>query len=286
MILVTGASGHLGKAVIEHLLKHVPADQIAAFVRDETKAAGLKAKGVNIRIGHYDDVASIEDAMKGVDKVLLISGLDPHRLEQHKRVIDAAKKAGVRHMAYTGVTFKDINTSAVKGFMEGHFKTDAYLRESGIPYTLLRNTLYAEAIPGFVGDKVFETGIYLPAGNGKTAFTLRSEMAEAAANVLVQSGHENKTYQLTASQAFSFDEVAKMLSELSGKTVSYVSPDAEVFKKQLKEWGVPEIGILIAAGFAVDISNNQYDVVTSDLEKLIGRKPTGLKEALKSVFNL
>lgn len=286
MILITGASGHLGKAVVENLLKHVPANQVVAFVRDPNKVSDLQAKGVIIRVGHYDDAASLERAMKGVEKVLLISGLDAHRLEQHKRVIDAAKNAGVKHMAYTGVTFKDINTSSIKAFMEGHFKTDAYLQESGVNYTLLRNSLYAEAIPGFVGDKVFETGIYLPAGNGKVAFALRSDMAEAAANVLVQPGHENKIYQLTGSEALSFDEIAKTLSALSGKTVAYVSPEAEVFKQQLKEWGVPEIGILIAGGFSADISKHQYDVVTNDLEKLLGRKPVRLEAALKSIYNL
>jgi NAD(P)H dehydrogenase (quinone) len=286
MILVTGATGHFGNAVINHLLKNIPASEIAALVRNEAKATDLKAKGVDIRIGQYDDIASIEKAVQGIEKLLLVSGLDMNRGEQHENLINAAKKAGVKHIAYTSVTLKDWDTSSNKMLMDSHRQTEEYLKASGINYTLLQNTLYIEAIPNFVGQHVLENGIFLPAGTGKTPFALRDEMAEAAANVLLNDGHENKSYQITNTESYSFEEVAQSLSELSGKSVTYTSPEPKVFEEQLKKIGLNEVVIAISAGFAADIRNGDLDIVSSDLENLLGRKPTTLKEGLKQVFHL
>lgn len=285
MILVTGATGHLGSATVEHLLKSTTANNIVAFARDENKAEHLKEKGIEVRIGTFDDTASLDKAMQGIDKVLLISGIDQNRLQQHKNVVDAAKKAGVKHIAYTGVSLKDVKTSAIKPFMESHFQTEDYIKESGLTYTLLRNNLYADGIPFFAGEKVLETGIYLPSANGKVPYALRKEMGEAAANVLLQNGHENKTYEIAGNDLYSYEDVAKTLSELSGKTVSYTDADATTFPEQLKQFGVPEIGVIIVSGFSADIKNKQYEIVTNDLEKLLGRKPTNLKDSLKQIFN-
>ncbi|MBI3233286.1 MAG: NAD(P)H-binding protein, partial [Bacteroidetes bacterium] len=185
MILITGSTGHLGTATIQQLLKHTSANNIVAFARDENKAKHLKDLGIEVRLGSFDDIASIEKAMAGIDKVLLVSGLDPHRFQQHKNVVDAAKKAGVSQLAYTSVAFKDFQSSVIKPLMESHFQTEDYIKESGLNYTLLRNTLYTDGVPMFVGEKVFETGIILPAGDGKVPYALRGEMAEATDNVLL-----------------------------------------------------------------------------------------------------
>lgn len=286
MILVTGATGHLGTATIEHLLKNIPANKIVAFARDEDKAKQLKDKGVEIRLGSFEDIASLDKAMQGIEKVLLISTIDHQRYQQHKNVVDAAKKAGVKHIAYTGVTLKDVNTSAVKFLMDSHFETEDYIKESGLNYTFLRNSLYAEVIPMYVGEEVFETGIYLPTGNGKVAYALRREMGEAAANVLLQNGHENKTYQITGSELYSYQDVANELSSLSDKTIHYTDADAATFPNKLKEFGVPELRILIASGFSADIKSGQYEIVSKDLENLLGRKPASLKESLKEIYNM
>lgn len=286
MILVTGATGHLGNATLEHLLTKTSANNIVAFVRDPNKAKHLQEKGIEIRTGTFDDAASIDKAMQGIDKVLLISGLDLHRFQQHKNVVDAAKKAGVKHIVYTSVAFKDVATSAIKSLMESHFQTEDYIKESGLPYTLLRNTLYTDGIPHFAGEKVLETGIFLPSENGKVPYALRNEMGEAAANVLMQDGHENKTYNITGNEMYSYDDVARELSSLSGKTVTYTSADPVVFTEQLKQFGVPEFGIFIATGFSEDIKNQQFEIVSNDLENLLGRKPADLKEGLKQIFNL
>lgn len=286
MILVTGATGQLGAAVIEQLVKHTEGSNIVAFARSKEKAADLIAKGVTVRIGSFDDTASLDAAMQGVSKVLLISGVDQHRLQQHKNVVDAAQKAGVQHIAYTGVSMVDEANSALGEFMLDHFNTEAYIKESGIAYTLLRNTLYTDGIPLFTGEQVLENRIFLPAGDGKVPYALRAEMGEAAANVLLQEGHANKTYEIASGTLASFADIAQVLTELSGKQVNYTDVPADAFAKQLEELQLPEFLIFLTTGFSKDIKDHRFENTSSDLEQLLGRKPTDLKTGLKQIFNL
>lgn len=286
MILVTGATGHLGTATIEHLLKNTKADKVVALARNEEKAKSLRDKGVQVRIGDFDDTASLDKAMQGIEKVLLISTVDHHRLQQHKHVVDAARKAGVRHIVYTGVAIRDVSTSSIKDLMESHFQTEDYIRESGLTFTLLRNTLYTDVIPFYVGTHVFETGIYYPAGTGTVPFALRSEMGEATANVLLQDGHENKTYSITGNTLYSFGTIASELSALSGKAVAYTEADATDYVNRLKQSGAPEFVAFLMGGFGADIKNKQFEIVSKDLENLLGRKPASLKEGLKAIYHL
>jgi NAD(P)H dehydrogenase (quinone) len=286
MILVTGATGNLGSAAVSQLLKKISAKNIAVLARDVSKAKHLQEKGIDVRIGSYDDIPSLDLAMQGIEKVLLISSNGQTRLQHHKNVLAAAKKARIKHIVYTGIAMKNIETAAIRPFMIDLIKTEDYILESGLIYTVLRNTLYAGGNPLYAGAKVFETGIYLPAGNGKAPFALRREMGEAAANILLQNGHENQTYEITGSDLYSFNDVANALSSLSGKTVKYTDADPETFPAKLAASGLPEIVVRIVSGFAADIKNHQFENVTKDLEKLLVRKPASLKESLKEVFNL
>src|SRR5450755_2086648 len=286
MILVTGATGHLGSAVVSHLLKNTAATNIVAFARDENKAKDLKGKGIEVRIGTYDDISSLNLAMKSIEKLLLISGNGPTRLQQHKNVVDAAKKAGIRHIVFTTIALKDMKTAAISPLMGDLYEAEDYIKDRGLTYTILRNTLYTGATPLFGGDKVIKTGIYLPTGNGKVPFALRREMGEAAANALLQSGHENQTYEITGSNLHSYEDVANAFSTLSGKTVNYTDADPMTFPAQLRAFGLPEIVVLLVTGFSADIKNHQFEIMTKDLEKLLGRKPASLKEGLKEVYNL
>jgi NAD(P)H dehydrogenase (quinone) len=284
MILVTGATGHLGTAVIEQLLKKTSANKIAALVRDESKASDLWEKGVKICLGNYDDVDSLDEAMLGIEKVLLIAGTDEeNRIRQHQNVVNAAKNSGVKFIGYTSRNLKDRKT-LVNKLMEGHFQTEDYIIESGLNYAIFRNVLYMDTIPQFVGgEKVFETGINLPAGEGKVSYALRSEMGEAIANVLLEDD-ENKIYQFTGNEQYSFDDVAAALTELSGKTVNYTPVEKSKFESQMKERGTPEAVIQKVVGFITDIKNGQEDEVTFDLENQLGRKPATLTEGLKTLF--
>jgi NAD(P)H dehydrogenase (quinone) len=286
MILVTGATGQLGSSVIEQLLKNTSADNIAALVRDEHKAAHLKDAGVDIRVGDYDDTSSLEKAMQGVTRVLLIAGTnEERRVQQHQSVVEAAKRAGVAGIAYTSRTLKDRSTMVNK-LMEGHFQTEDLFKASGLPYAIFRNVLYMDTLPQFVGEKVFETGIVVPAGQGRVAFALRSDMGEAIANSLLAGGWNQRIYHLTGSESYSFDDVAAALTHLSGREVSYKPADISAFETQMLERGTPEIVTQRVIGFMTDIKNGQEDEISLDLEQLLGRKPTLLEAGLKMLFKL
>ena len=286
MILVTGATGQLGKAVIEQLLQKTSADQIAALVRDENKAASLLEKGVEVRTGHYDDTNSLDRAMQGIKKVLLISGGDADNgLQQHQHVVDAAKKANVACIAYSSRSMQD-PSSLANDLMTRHFETEDYIKASGLNYVLFRNILYMDTLPVFLGPSVLDSGIFLPAGQGRVAFALRAEMGEAMANVLAEAPCENHVYDFTGAQAYSFGDVASTLTELSGKTVTYTPVDASAFQSQMKQRGIPEGMIQRIVNFMTDIKNGQEAGVSTDLERILGRKPTSLRDGLKSLFLL
>lgn len=288
MILITGATGKLGGKVIETLLKKgIPAAQLAALVRDENKAAHLKEKGINLRVGDYDNKASLDEAMQGIDKVLLVSGLDMNRiLEQHRNVVDAAKNAGVKCLAYTSNCLRDRDT-VVNYIMQTHFETEDYIKASGLNYLIFRNVLYMESMAMFMlGKDVLEKGIHLPAGDGRVSYALRSEEAEAIGNVLASDECGSRIYEFTGSRAYSFGDVAEALSELSGKPVTYTPADMEEYKTSARAQGVSEHALEMMAPFYNDIRNGQGSTVSTDLEAALGRKPADLKAGLKSLLNL
>lgn len=285
-ILVTGATGSLGSAVIETLLTNIPAQNITALVREEEKIPEITAKGINAFPGDYDDVPALETAMKNVDTVLLISaGDEGDRMQQHKNVIDTAKKSGVKNIAYTSRAMRNRATLAHQ-LMEEHFMTEDYIKASGLRYTILRNTLYMDVLPIFVGKQVFETGIFQPAGDGKVTFALRKEMGEAIANVLLNEECENKTYKFTNKEAYSFYDVASALTTLSGKQVTYYPVDISTFQEKMRPTGIPEAMLQKVVEFNTDIKNGQEDEITNDLESKLGRTPTTLTEGLKTLFKL
>lgn len=285
MILVTGASGNLGTAVIENLLKRVPASKVAGLYRNPNKAKPFAELGIHIRFGDYKDKNSILKALEGIEQLLLISSSNNDALTEHKNVIDAARETGVSHIYYTsGALNKSVSHSELGPLVDSYMNSENYIMESDITYTIFQNGLYAETIPAFTGEQVMETGIYFPAGNGKASFAKRAEMGEAIAKVLTSDGHDNKIYITTVTDTHSFSDIAEILSELSGKPISYHSPDPLEFQAYLRENGVGEVDIWYYLILAAIIKNNEYDITSSDLEKLLGRKPTGLETYLKETF--
>lgn len=285
MILVTGASGNLGKAVVSNLLNLIPAQQIAVLARDENKVAQLSAKGVKVVLGDYHNPSSLEKAFEGVSKLLLVSSSDFNgRLQQHKNAIDAAKKAGVKHILYTGVTIKDVQQSPLKAFLEDHFLTEDYIKTTGIAYTFLRNNLYLDVIPMFAGEKAVNTGVFFASGDGKVAFASRTDLAEATAKILTTEGHENKVYHLSNTQSYSFANIATVLSELAEKEVAFTSPEPEAFATALQQFGLPEHIIGMSLGFAAGIKHNDFDLPSNELKNLLGREPKSLKTFLQEVY--
>jgi NAD(P)H dehydrogenase (quinone) len=287
MILVTGATGYLGNAAIQSLLKKgVSPHEIAALVRDENKAANLSEQGVQLKTGNYNDYNSLVDALKGVDKLFLISSNDvaADTLLQHKNVINAAKKNGVQYIVYISQEIKDDETTAIPFVIQVHRGTAEYLKGTGIAYTIFNDTLYADSIGKFSGEAFLENGIFFPAGDGKVPFIPRTDIGEAAAVVLTTPGHEYKTYAIAASTAYSFEEIAGLLTDVSGKKVKYLNPDLETYTDALGKAGVAKEVVGFLSAFATAIKNGEFDTNRSDLESLLGRKPMELKEFLKITY--
>jgi NAD(P)H dehydrogenase (quinone) len=200
-------------------------------------------------------------------------------------VVDAARQAGVQCLAYTGRALKDPRT-LTNELMKRHFQTEDYIKASGLPYVFFRNVLYLDALLQFLGPQVLTTGIHLPAGSGKVAYALRSEMGEAIANVLLASNCDHKIYSFTGSEAYSFFDVATALARLFGKPVDYTPLETADFEGQLQARGVPAFRIPLIVGFMTDIRNGQEAAVSTDLEQALGRKPMSLQDGLKGLFNL
>lgn len=180
MILVTGATGQLGAAVVRQLLARTDASEIAVLVRDPGKAAALERQGVQVRVGEYGDPGSLARAMKGADRILLVASSEFAQLaQQHQNVIDAAKAAGVALLGFTSRSLTDIEGSR-NTMLRDYFQTEASIRESGVPAVIFRNALYLDTLPLFLGGPaVFHAGIRLPTGQGAVAFALRREMGRS-----------------------------------------------------------------------------------------------------------
>lgn len=281
MILITGASGQLGKATVNSLLKNgVKPTDLAVLMRDENKAPEFKQKELNIKIGDYNNYDSLVKAFKGVDKLFFISGSEVFsRLKQHENVVKAAKEAGVPYILYTSfLSNNETETSAIATLAEDHLKTEKWIKESGIGYTILKNAIYMDMLPVFMGEHVLQSGtIAQPAGNGKSAYASRNDMAEVAAKILTSKGHEGKTYRLAGEKSYSYADVASIMTEVTGKDIKYFSTTTEEFGNMLKAAHVPDPYIGMFTAFSVAKGKGEFDTPGATLEKLLGRKPTSWK---------
>ena len=278
---VTGATGQLGTLVVQGLLAKCPATDIVAIVRDRGKAADLAGKGVEIRVATYDDRASLDAAVAGLDRLLLISSNEVgRRVPQHTNVIDAAKAVGVKHFVYTSAP--KATTSALVLAPE-HKATEEYLASSGLTYTILRNNWYTENYAQTI-NKARETGaVVAAAGAGRVASATRADYAEGAAAVLVGEGHGGKVYELSGDHAWDFHELAAAIAEVTGTPCSYRAVEQADLVAAMTKAGMDEG----TAGFFAAVDGNIAEGALSEtsgaLAKLIGRPTTPLKESVKKV---
>ncbi|MBC9718587.1 SDR family oxidoreductase [Streptomyces sp. TRM66268-LWL] len=282
MIVVTGATGQLGRLVIDELLTKVPASQVAAVVRDKDKAAGLAERGVELRIGDYSQPETLSGAFRAGDRVLLISGSEVgQRVAQHQAVIDAAKDAGVALLAYTGVL----------GGPEADFKlaaehkvTEQAILDSALPYTFLRNGWYHENYTANLAPVLEHGAVLQSAGDGRVASAARADYAAAAAAVLTGEGHENATYELSGDVAWSFEEYAAELSRRTGKTIAYANVPAEQHLAVLTGAGLPEAFAEILVDVDAAVARGLLARQNGDLARLIGRPTTPIADAVKQAL--
>ncbi|NUR62123.1 MAG: SDR family oxidoreductase [Catenulispora sp.] len=279
-IAITAASGHLGRLVVEDLLtRGVPAGQIRAVVRTPEKVQDFADRGVQVVQGDYADTAGLAEALRGADKWIFISGSGPNevRLAHHLTAVAAAKEAGVGHVIYTSIPKAETNTIA---FATVHKTTEEALKETGLPYTFLRNNWYWENLTGSLAPSVEHGAIIGSVGEGRIAYASRADYAAAAAVVATGEGHEGKVYELTGDHAYSYAEIAAEVSRQAGKEVAAVNLPPADYQAALEGFGLPTF---LAEGLAdadVQISQGALEETTDTLRTLIGRPTTTVADAI------
>jgi NAD(P)H dehydrogenase (quinone) len=283
-VVVTGATGHLGRLVVESLLQRgVPAGEIVATGRDLDKIKDFADRGVRTLQADFNDPESLTAAFAGAQKVLLISGSEVgQRIPQHTNAIEAAKAAGVEHLIYTSVVGADQTTMILAA---DHQATEAVLAEAGVPYTLLRNSWYHENYTATL-PATLERGVIVgSAGEGKVSAASRLDYAEAAAVVLSTEGHVGAVYELAGDTGYTQAELAAEITAQSGTPVAYQDIPVADYEKMLAEVvGLPAPVAAMVADIDRAVSEGNLFVATGDLSRLIGRPTTPLATAVSAAL--
>ncbi|MEY6760540.1 SDR family oxidoreductase [Kluyvera ascorbata] len=282
MIAITGATGQLGQHVIANLLNTTAANQLVAVVRNPAKAEALSQKGIVVRQADYGDEAALTKALQGVDKLLIISSSEVgQRAPQHRNIINAAKAAGVKFIAYTSLLHAD---KSPLGLHVEHVETEKMLADSGIPYALLRNGWYTENYLASA-PAALEHGVFIgAAGEGKIASATRADYATAAARVIAEEDHAGKVYELAGDHGWTLGELAAELAKQSGKKVVYQNLSQADFAAALKSVGLPAGLADMLADSDVGASKGGLFDDSHTLSKLIGRPTTPLAESVKGIL--
>lgn len=280
-LVITGATGHLGRLVVESLLaKGVTPADIVAGGRSVEKLADLAARGVTVVPLDYTRPETLDAALLGAEQVLLISASDPgQRFVQHSAVVEAAKKAGVAHLAYTSILHADTTEHVLA---PDHKATEQLIAESGIPATILRNGWYTENFTSAVAQAAQTGEIVASVGEGRVASASRSDYAEAATAVLIDPALRGKVYELSGDVAWSHDDLAEAASEVTGQPVAYRDVTPEEYGTILVGFGLPEG----TAGFLVAMDQNlkagALETISGELSTLIGHPTVPLVDGLRA----
>lgn len=281
-IIITGATGQLGSLVIEKLKEKVPADQIVAIARDIEKAkAQFGDTGIEIRFGDYDEPYSLEGAFAGASKLLFISSSDlddVKRVVQHANIVKAARDAAVEHIIYTGYAFAEASKLPLA---QMHLTTEHAIRVGAMPYTFIRNSLYAEVfINAGLQSSVEKGELVTNTGTGRLNTVTREDIAKGIAEVLAGNGHENKTYNFVSAYTWDFNELAQALGNVTGKQVTYKPVSLEKQMEYFRDTGFPEGAAFFTASMYQAIAEGETSNTSNDLVNLIG-EVTPLEEQVK-----
>lgn len=285
-LLVTGASGQLGRSVINHLLDtfKVPAAKIIATTRTPANLADLAARGVTIREANFDDQASLAKAFAGAERVLIIStnelAIQGKRREQQLAAVAAAKQAGVGHLHYTSMP--NTEPGSAVAFAPDHYDTEQAIKASGIPYTIFRNGWYDENL-FMAAPQILASGHwYTSAGDGAISYGARDDYAAAIAAGLASDASESTTYTLTGPKAYTTAEVAALITEVTGKPIQIVQLSDEALTEGIKAAGLPEPIAKVLVSFDAATRAGDLGMVTDSVEKLSGRKSVSLKQFIET----
>lgn len=286
-LLVTGASGQLGRAVINHLLgaQKIAPSSIIATTRDPENLADLAALGIAVRAADFNDRTSLEKAFAGADRVLIISTGDldlktGRRLKQHRTAVAAAEAAGVSHLLYTSMPNPEPGSPVL--FAGDHHGTEQAIKASGIPYTIFRNGWYQENLFMSLPHAISAGKWYTSAADGRIAHGARDDMAAAIAAGLASGSKESRIYTLTGPQAYTTNEIAALVSEVTGKPLEVIQLPDDALTEGVKAAGVPEDFARIIVSFDANTRAGRIAEVTDAVEKLSGRKPRTLKQFLEA----
>lgn len=281
-LLVTGASGQLGRRVVELLLGRGEERPIIATTRSPDKLADLAARGVVVRAADFDDEASLERAFAGAERLLIVStdALDRpgRRAAQHANAVRAAKAAGVRHVLYTSLT--NPGPESLIGLAPDHHATETRIVESGLGHTILRNNVYAEILLAGLPYAVASSKLVNASGDGAIGYVTREDCARAAAAALASSFEGKRTLDVTGPSTATQADVARIVGELTGKKVEYVPVDVATAQKNLEGAGLPAPVAAIYASFDAATAKGQLDVATDAVRELTGQPATSLADFL------
>ncbi|MFJ8540781.1 NmrA family NAD(P)-binding protein [Streptomyces sp. NPDC093586] len=283
MIIVTGATGQLGRQIVERLLTRVPVERVGVSVRDPRKAQAkaFAERGVRVRQGSFTDTAGLAHAFEGASQVLIVSvdTMGEECVKQHRAAIEGAVAAGARRILYTS----QIGAGASSHFQacRDHAATEEALRDCGVPFTALRNGFYAASAAHFLEPAVESGRIALPA-DGPVSWTAHADLAEAAAVILADEGRfDGPTPPLTGGQALTFDDIARIATEITGRTFTRTTTPDDGFREQLVGHGVPAETAGRLLGIFAAARAGEFAAVDPTLATLIGREPVTLGEALR-----
>jgi NAD(P)H dehydrogenase (quinone) len=285
MIIVTGATGQLGRAIVEQLVTRLPPEQVGASVRDPARAADLEARGVRVRRGDFADPASLAHAFEGATQVLMVSSnaaaYGGDTMAQHRAAIDAARAAGARRIVYTS----HMGASPASRFapMPDHAATEDLLAASGVRFTSLRNGFYATT-PAFLLRGALATGVLATPADGPVSWTAHADLAEAAAILLTDGGPDGPTPALTGAESLDLTAVAAIASEVVGRPITRTVVPAEEYRAGLIGHGVPADAAQMLLGMFAASREGEFATVDPCLERLLGRRPTSLREVLTAAL--
>jgi NAD(P)H dehydrogenase (quinone) len=283
MIAITGATGQLGRLVIDTLLQKLPAAEIIAIARNPAKAQAIAARGVRVRQADYTQPATLDAALKGASKLLLISSSEiGQRIPQHRAVIEAAQRVGVKLVAYTSLLHADISPLRLAA---EHKQTEALLRASGLPFVVLRNGWYTENHTAGMSAVLAHGAVLGSAGAGRFASAPRSDYAAAAAAVLTSDNQAGRVYELAGDTAYTLGELAAEIARQSGKAVVYKGMPEANYKAALISIGLPEDMSAMLADADIGASQGALFDDSRQLSQLIGRPTTPLATTVTATLN-
>ncbi|KAL2858054.1 hypothetical protein BJY01DRAFT_201840 [Aspergillus pseudoustus] len=287
--LITGATGGLGEQALNYFVANVPASEFAAASSNPSNRARFEERGIAFRHVNYDDKESLETGLRDVENLLFVSTNvfdNARRDKQHQRLVDAAKKTGVKHVWYTSLAFGGFSDDSKAAVQQSHLITEKLLKESGVTYTSIREGVYTEAFPVFLNWYPDSTTVTLPA-DGEIALTRRGELGEATARLMIQGGHEKEIVLLTAGETITAKEIVEIINETTGRQVKFeiVSPEEYVRVHGANDQGgKPREFFEMVSTWWADIAYGELRTTHGLMREVLGREPTSPREALRQLL--